>query len=107
MICWDGGIGRPAASVRRSFQVRDLVPAPGLVVNRFVVRRYRTPTVTITTIMTDVATFFGQLISVLYGLLVTTGASTLTPLQIIMWAGLVLGFLTFVIGLVKRLASQG
>lgn len=57
--------------------------------------------------MTDVATFFGELIKIIYSLLVTTGVATLTPLQVIMWSGLVLGFLVFVVGLIKRLSSQG
>lgn len=66
---------------------------------------YRT-TVTITTIMTDVASFFTGLVNVILGLLITPAATTLSPLQVIMWAGLILGFLTFVISLIRRMASQ-
>lgn len=56
--------------------------------------------------MADVATFFGELVKVIYNLLVTPAATTLTPLQVIMWSGLILGFLVFVVSLIKRLSSQ-
>lgn len=57
--------------------------------------------------MADVTEFFTGLVAVVYGLLVTPAATELTPLQAVMWAGLILGFLTFVVSLIKRLASQG
>lgn len=59
-----------------------------------------------TSIMTDVASFFNGLVNVIIALLLPTTGS-LSPLQVVMWAGLILGFLTFVVGLIKRLASQG
>lgn len=57
--------------------------------------------------MESVASFFTLLVDVLLSLLLTDGVATITPLQTLMWAGLILGFLVFVIGVVKRLASQG
>jgi hypothetical protein len=61
-----------------------------------------------TDIMTDVADFFNGLVGVIIALLMpASGSTTLSPLQIVMWAGLILGFLTFVVSLIKRLASQG
>lgn len=57
--------------------------------------------------MTAVAAFFTGLVDVLIGLLIPATGAVLSPLQVIMWAGLILGFLTFVVGLIKRLASQG
>ena len=58
-----------------------------------------------TDIMTAVADFFAGLVQILVSLLLPAGG--LTPLSIVMWAGLILGFLTFTVGLIKRLSSQG
>jgi hypothetical protein len=63
--------------------------------------------ITMTQIMTQVADFFNGLVSVVVSLLIPATGTSLTPLQVIMWAGLILGFLTFIISLIKRLASQG
>lgn len=57
--------------------------------------------------MTDVASFFTELVKIVLSLLITPGATALSPLQVVMWAGLILGFIVFVIGVVKKLASQG
>lgn len=57
--------------------------------------------------MTQVGTFFNGLVLVLVGLLLPATGTSLSPLQVIMWAGLILGFLLFVVGLIKRLASSG
>lgn len=56
--------------------------------------------------MTQVTTFFNGLVSVLMGLLVPATGTTLTPLQTLMWAGLVFGFLGLVLALIKRMASS-
>lgn len=62
--------------------------------------------ITIGDILTQVADFFNGLVDVLVALLIPATGTTLTPLQVLMWAGLILGFLPFVLGLIKRLSSQ-
>ena len=56
--------------------------------------------------MTSVGTFFTALVTVVYNLL-APASGALTSLQILMWAGLILGFIPFVVGLIKRLAKGG
>lgn len=58
-----------------------------------------------TQIMTQVAEFFTGLVGVLMGLLIPATGTTIGPLQVVMWAGLTLGFLVFVVNLVKKLAA--
>lgn len=64
-------------------------------------------TITITDILTQVTTFFNGLVTVITGLLLPASGTTLTPLQVLMWAGLVFGFIGLVLALIKRMASSG
>lgn len=59
-----------------------------------------------TDILSDVASFFSGLVDIIVALLIPT-TGDLSPLQVLMWAGLVFGFIGLVIGLVKRMASSG
>lgn len=56
--------------------------------------------------MVAVGVFFQGLVTVVMGLLVPE-AGAITPLQTLMWAGLILTFIPFVVSLIKRLASSG
>lgn len=56
--------------------------------------------------MTLVVGFFSGLVAVVQGLLITDGATTLSPLQVLMWAGLILGFIPFVVALIRSLTRQ-
>lgn len=62
---------------------------------------------TIGDIMTQIVVFFNGLVNVLLGLLLPATGTTLSPLQVLMWGGLVFGFLPIVLGLIKRMASSG
>jgi hypothetical protein len=56
--------------------------------------------------MTAVTAFFTSLVGVVSGLLIPA-TGTISPLQTLMWAGLILSFIPFVVGLVKSLARGG
>lgn len=57
------------------------------------------------TILQDVADFFSGLVDVLIGLLIPATGTTLSPLQVVMWAGLVIPFISIVLSIIRRMAS--
>lgn len=59
-----------------------------------------------TDILDAVATFFGGIVEILTTFLVPA-SGTLSPVQTVMWAGLVLSFILFVVTLIRRFASTG
>lgn len=61
--------------------------------------------------MTDIATqvsdFFTAIVTILTGLLLPATGTTLAPLQVLMWAGLMFTFIPIVLALVRKMASAG
>ena len=57
--------------------------------------------------MTQVSDFFTGLVNVLLGLLIPATGTTLSPIQVLMWAGLVFVFLPGVLAIIRSLASRG
>jgi hypothetical protein len=64
------------------------------------------PPITITDVLTQVTAFFNGLVAVILGLLVPATGTVLSPLQVVMWAGLIFGFIGLVLGLIKKMASS-
>lgn len=61
----------------------------------------------ITAVLTQVTPFFNGMISLILGLLLPASGATLSPLQVLMWAGLVFSFIGLIVGLIRRMASSG
>lgn len=67
----------------------------------------RSRTITFANIATQVAGLLTAIVTMLEGLLLPATGTTLSPLQALMWAGLVLPFLVFITGYIRKLARAG
>jgi len=59
----------------------------------------------ISAVLTAITPFFNGIVGLLTGLLLPATGTTLSPLQALMWAGLVFPFIGIILGLIRRMAS--